>query len=121
MSVRLPDNFPLSTSDWQGFGQMKQAAPNCDPPVIPVLSFSAYNNVWSFWHTDNGPAFHTNTLHYNGNCSYSGISQYGPYTVGPGDPIPSHLRAGLYHNANIPCPAPSGCSIDIDNVQVVKP
>jgi len=36
-----------------------------------------------------------------------------------GQPIPSHLRLGLYHNPVIPCPAPSGCQVDIDNVQVV--
>ncbi len=38
-----------------------------------------------------------------------------------GAPIPSHLRAGIYHNPVIPCPAPSGCSVDVDNVQVVAP
>jgi hypothetical protein len=50
-SVRLPDNFPLNATDWQGVGQMKQAAPNNSTTGIPVLSFSAYNGVWSFWHT----------------------------------------------------------------------
>jgi hypothetical protein len=38
-----------------------------------------------------------------------------------GDPIPSHLRAGVYHDQSIPCPGPSGCSAEIDNVQVVAP
>ncbi len=38
-----------------------------------------------------------------------------------GEAIPSHLRMGLYHDPSIPCPAPSGCSIDIDNVQVLGP
>ena len=37
----------------------------------------------------------------------------------PGDPIPSHLRAGLYQNPNFKCPAPKGCTVDIDNVQVI--
>jgi hypothetical protein len=36
-----------------------------------------------------------------------------------GAPIPSHLRTGIYHNPSIPCPSPSGCSVDVDNVQVV--
>jgi hypothetical protein len=36
-----------------------------------------------------------------------------------GAPIPSHLRMGVYHDPSIPCPAPSGCSIDVDNVQVI--
>ncbi len=39
----------------------------------------------------------------------------------PGDPIPNHLRLGLYHDTSIPCPPPSGCSVDVDNVQVVGP
>jgi hypothetical protein len=39
-----------------------------------------------------------------------------PYA--PGQSIPSHLRAGIYQNPNYSCP--SGCSADIDNVQVVK-
>ena len=37
---------------------------------------------------------------------------------GPGDTIPDHLRAGIYHNPSISCPPPSGCSVDVDNVQV---
>jgi hypothetical protein len=41
--------------------------------------------------------------------------------IGPptGAPIPSHLRAGIYHNPIIPCPG--GCSVDLDNVEVVAP
>jgi hypothetical protein len=38
-----------------------------------------------------------------------------------GAPIPSHLRVGIYHNPVIPCVAPSGCSVDVDNVQVMAP
>jgi hypothetical protein len=38
-----------------------------------------------------------------------------------GATIPSHLRTGIYHNPSIPCPPPGGCSIDVDNVQVVAP
>jgi Polysaccharide lyase len=38
--------------------------------------------------------------------------------IAPGESIPSHLRAGIYHASSIPCPAPLGCSIEIDNVQV---
>jgi hypothetical protein len=57
--------------------------------------------------------FHTYTLK---------IQVPGPVTdIAPGHPIPSHLRAGLYHNSSIPCPAPAGCSVDIDNVQVLRP
>jgi hypothetical protein len=38
--------------------------------------------------------------------------------LAPGDAIPDHLRVGLYHNPSIACPPPSGCSVDLDNVQV---
>jgi hypothetical protein len=38
--------------------------------------------------------------------------------LAPGDAIPDHLRIGLYHNPSIACPPPSGCSVDVDNVQV---
>ena len=39
--------------------------------------------------------------------------------LAPGDPIPSHLRVGIYHDSTISCPAPVGCSTEVDNVQVV--
>jgi hypothetical protein len=38
-----------------------------------------------------------------------------------GRPIPSHLRAGIYHDSDVPCLAPTGCQVDIDNVQVLRP
>ena len=41
--------------------------------------------------------------------------------LAPGDSIPSHLRAGIYHNPSISCPVPVGCSADLDNVQVLAP
>ena len=41
--------------------------------------------------------------------------------IRPGRSVPSHLRAGIYHETDIPCPAPVGCPVDIDNVQVVRP
>jgi Polysaccharide lyase len=37
----------------------------------------------------------------------------------PGESIPSHLRVGLYHHEGVDCPPPSGCHVDVDNVQVV--
>ena len=39
--------------------------------------------------------------------------------LAPGDPIPSHLRMGIYHNPSISCAAPVDCSTEVDNVQVV--
>ena len=38
-----------------------------------------------------------------------------------GDPIPSHLRSGIYHNPSYSCPSPTGCYVDVDNIQVVDP
>ena len=38
-----------------------------------------------------------------------------------GDAIPSHLRAGIYQDEGYSCPLSGpGCSIDIDNVQVLS-
>jgi len=39
--------------------------------------------------------------------------------IAPGESIPSHLRLGVYHHPDIACPPPRGCSVDIDNVQVL--
>jgi Polysaccharide lyase len=38
-----------------------------------------------------------------------------------GQAIPSHLRAGIYHDTAIPCRGPVGCQVDLDNVQVLRP
>lgn len=40
--------------------------------------------------------------------------------IAPGESVPSHLRAGVYHDEAIECPPPDGCSVDLDNVQVVE-
>jgi hypothetical protein len=37
----------------------------------------------------------------------------------PGSPVPSHLRAGLYHAPGIDCPA-GGCRVGFDNIQVAR-
>jgi hypothetical protein len=37
--------------------------------------------------------------------------------IAPGNSIPSHLRTGVYHDTSVNCA--TGCSIDVDNVQVV--
>ena len=37
-----------------------------------------------------------------------------------GRPIPSHLRAGIYHDPAVSCPPPQGCAVDIDNIQVLR-
>jgi hypothetical protein len=61
---------------------------------------------------ERSPVFHTNTL----KREIPGTTADG---LVAGDTIPSHLRLGIYHDSPIPCPSPTGCSVDIDNVQVV--
>ena len=39
--------------------------------------------------------------------------------IAPGESIPSHLRMGIYHHPDIPCPPPAGCAVELDDVQVV--
>ena len=39
----------------------------------------------------------------------------------PGESIPSHLRMGIYQNPIYECPrSGAGCSVDIDNIQVLR-
>ena len=38
-----------------------------------------------------------------------------------GAPLASHLRAGIYHDPEINCPAPGGCAVDIDDIEVLAP
>jgi hypothetical protein len=44
-----------------------------------------------------------------------------PTNLVTGQPNPDVLLLGLYHDPSIACPPPSGCSVDIDNVQVARP
>jgi Polysaccharide lyase len=63
---------------------------------------------------ERSPRFHTYTLKVE-------TAGGGDDGINPGQAIASHLRAGIYHNSSIPCPSPTGCSADIDNVQVLRP
>jgi hypothetical protein len=66
---------------------------------------------------EQSPTFTTHTL------KYETPDSDGDDTDGltAGESIPSHLRVGLYHDSSYDCPAPSGCSVNVDNVQVVRP
>lgn len=56
--------------------------------------------------------FRTNTLKYEtGSDTSDGYSA--------GQSLPSHLRVGMYHNQSIPCA--TGCAVETDNIQVVRP
>jgi hypothetical protein len=160
-SLRLQENMPLSTSDWQVVMQMKQTNPAANGDGSPIIELDAKGNKWrlinawnELWSTpaehgewtrfaldvrysqdpnvgsikvyvdlngdgdasDSGeqsPTFHVPTLkrETEGGSPDDGIA--------PGASIPGHLRVGPYHDPDIACPAPSGCSVDVDNVQVV--
>lgn len=43
----------------------------------------------------------------------------GGHSIPVGEAIPSHLRAGIYHDRDIACSSPTGCAAEIDNVQVI--
>jgi hypothetical protein len=60
---------------------------------------------------EQSPLLHTSTLKYEteGGNPTDGIA--------PSQSISSHLRMGIYHDDQIPCP--SGCAVEVDNVQVV--
>ena len=60
---------------------------------------------------ESSPEMHMATL--RAETAGSGSSRYDV-----GESIPDHLRAGIYQNEDYSCPA--GCSVDVDNVQVVK-
>ncbi|MEK6277152.1 MAG: hypothetical protein AABM29_03960 [Actinomycetota bacterium] len=40
--------------------------------------------------------------------------------IAPGEPIPDHLRVGIYHDPVYPCDRPHTCVIHVDNVQVMN-
>jgi hypothetical protein len=62
--------------------------------------------------SEQSSVIHTATLE-----AETATSSYSPYSVGQS--IPDHLRTGIYQDPNYSCP--TGCSMDVDNVQVVKP
>ncbi len=65
---------------------------------------------------ERSPVFHVATLKREAEGPNGGSDG-----IPAGAPVPSHLRAGIYHDPAIHCPAPRGCSVEIDNVQVLGP
>lgn len=170
MSMRLPSNFPLSTTDWQVVMQMKQTQPADNGNGTPVVELSASHGDWRLaqsgsngltstgrllWDTPAANGIWTRfafDVTYSQNETQGSIKMYVDLnndgdaldtgeqsptfttytlkreiaaTTSPdndplveGDSVPSHLRTGIYHNPTISCPAPSGCSTEVDNVQV---
>ncbi|MBS1679497.1 MAG: heparin lyase I family protein [Actinobacteria bacterium] len=162
-SLRLPQNFPLNTNNWQTVMQMKQAQPSDGGGGAPILEMEARQGKWVVvenWHDlfsfparkktwtrfawdvyysqnpakgwlqvsadlngdgdfndpgERSPVFHVATLKTEiegPNGASDGLAA--------GQPIPSHLRMGIYHDPAISCPAPTGCSVELDDVQVLR-
>jgi hypothetical protein len=65
------------------------------------------------------PTFHVATLRAEAARVPGGTYCDFPSPWAPGQSIRSHLRAGIYQNPDHSCP--SGCSVDVDSFQVVKP
>jgi hypothetical protein len=61
---------------------------------------------------ERSPVFHAATLKTE---MAGAINDPGQAVVGAA--MTSHLRAGIYHDPSIPCPG--GCSVQVDNVQIV--
>ncbi len=106
-------SFPAKSNTWTRFAW--DVYYSQDPSKGWLQVSADLNGDGDF--TDPGersPVFHTATLR---------TEPEGPHGASDGlpagAPIPSHLRTGIYHNPSIPCPAPNGCSVEVDNVQVV--
>jgi hypothetical protein len=160
-SLRLQENLPIASGDWQVVMQMKQTNPAANGDGSPIIELDAKGGKWrlinawnELWSTpaehnqwtrfafdvrysqdpsvgsikiyvdlngdgdaadagEQSPTFHVATLkrETDGGSPDDGIA--------PGESIPGHLRVGPYHDRDISCPAPGGCSVDVDNVQVV--
>jgi hypothetical protein len=107
--------FPAQTNKWTRFAW--DVYYSQDPSKGWLQVSADLNGDGDFNDSDErSPVIHTATLR---------TEPEGPHGasdgLAAGAPIPSHLRVGIYHNSSIPCPSPTGCSVDVDNVQVVGP
>ena len=91
-----------------------------DPKVGRVRVYVDLNGDGDFGDAGEvSPTFHVATLRAEQPRLPGGTYSDVPSPWPVGHSIPDHLRAGIYENPDYPCP--SGCSVDIDNVQVVEP
>jgi Polysaccharide lyase len=106
-------SFPASSNTWTRFAW--DVYYSKDPAKGWIQISADLNGDGDF--NDPGersPVIHTATM-------ATEIAGYPGDKIAPGTGIPSHLRLGIYHDPTIACPAPYGCSVDVDNVQVVSP
>lgn len=91
-----------------------------DPSVGRIKVYVDLNGDGDFGDANEiSPTFHVATLRAEQPRVRGGTYSDVPSPWAPGQSIPSHLRAGIYQNPDYSCP--SGCSVDIDNVEVVEP
>jgi hypothetical protein len=103
---------PAQTGSWTRFAY--DVTYSSDPSIGSIKVNVDLNGDGDFGDAgEQSPTFHTYTLKKE-------IA--GPDTLlAVGQSIPSHLRMGLYHDSSVSCPGPSGCSVNIDNVEVARP
>ena len=68
---------------------------------------------------ERSPRFNRRTL--KAEIADSGAGAPDTDGIALGESIASHLRIGVYHDEQIACSPPEGCSVDVDNVQIVAP
>jgi hypothetical protein len=106
-------SFPARVGVWTRFAF--NVVYSRDPAVGSVQVFADRNDDGDFEDPgERSPVFHGPTLA----TEESSFAEADGVEAGSG--IPSHLRAGIYHDPAISCQAPVDCSVDLANVQVLR-
>jgi polysaccharide lyase-like protein len=102
---------PAQQNTWTRFAFDVTYSPN--PSIGSIKVYADLNGDGDFGDAnEQSSVIHTATLE-----TETVTSSYSPYGVGQS--IPDHLRTGIYQDPNYSCP--TGCSMDVDNVQVIRP
>jgi hypothetical protein len=106
-------SFPAQQNTWTRFAWNVYYSDN---PGVGWIQVSADLNGNGDFNDpgERSPAIHIATLktEMSGSLHVAGQVPTGGAMIG-------HLRAGIYHDPEIPCPAPTGCSVAVDNVQII--